>query len=60
MWEGNNSRAGSLESIILDGAERILVCLQIPATRQLEDTWSLKSSRDRANMKWCYKLATLP
>ena len=26
MWEGNTSQAGSLESIILDGAKRILGC----------------------------------
>ena len=26
MWEGNKSQAGSLESIILDGAKQILGC----------------------------------
>ena len=26
VWEGNKSQAGSLESIILDGAKRILGC----------------------------------
>ena len=26
VWEGNKSQRGSLESIILDGAQRILVC----------------------------------
>ena len=26
MWEGYESQAGSLESIILDGAKRILGC----------------------------------
>ena len=26
MWEGNKSQAGSLESIILDGAKRIRGC----------------------------------
>ena len=26
MWEGNKSQAGSLESIILDGAKKILGC----------------------------------
>ena len=46
MWEGNKSQAGSLESIILDGAKRILGCLQ--------------SHRDRAKLKWWYKLAPLP
>ena len=26
VWEGNKSQAGSLESIILDGAKRIVGC----------------------------------
>ena len=26
VWEGNKSQTGSLESIILDGAKRILGC----------------------------------
>ena len=26
VWEGNKSKAGSLESIIFDGAKQILVC----------------------------------
>ena len=26
MWEGNNSQAGTLESIILDEAKQILEC----------------------------------
>ena len=37
VWEGNKSQAGSLDSIILDGAKQILGC---PAMRQLEETWA--------------------
>ena len=40
VWEGNKSQAGSLESIILDGAKRILGCSSKNATRQLEETWA--------------------
>ena len=41
VWEGNKSQAGSLESIILDGAKRIsLGVLLRPAMRQLEETWA--------------------
>ena len=29
VWEGNKNQAGSLESIILDGAKRILLCSSI-------------------------------
>ena len=39
VWEGNKSQAGSMESIILDGAKQILGCSSIrPAMRQLEET----------------------
>ena len=40
VWECNKSQAGSLESIILDGAKRILGCSSKNATRQLEETWA--------------------
>ena len=40
VWEGNKSQARSLESIILDGAKRILGVLLRPAMRQLEETWA--------------------
>ena len=46
MWEGNKSQAGSLESIILDRGDMGLDTLQ--------------SRRDRAKLKWWYKLATMP
>ena len=65
VWEGNKSQAGSLESIILDGAKRILGCSSKTCNEAVRlrgdmglDT--LQSCRDRAKLKWWYKLATLP
>ena len=40
VWEGNKSQAGSLESIILDGAKRILRCSSKTCNRQVEETWA--------------------
>ena len=40
VWEGNKNQAGSLESIILDGASRSLGVLLRPVMRQLEETWA--------------------
>ena len=40
MWEGNKSQAGSLESVILDGAKWTLGVRLRPAMRQLEETWA--------------------
>ena len=62
MWEGNKRRAGSLESIILDGAKRILGCSKTcnEAVRGDMGLDTLQSSRDRAKLKWWYKLTTLP
>ena len=63
VWEGNKSQAGSLESIILDGAKRILgrsskTCNEAVRGDMGLDT--LQSRKDRAKLKWWYKLATLP
>ena len=54
MWEGNKSQAGSLESIILDGAKWILGC----SSKTCNEV--VRGDRDRAKLKWWYKLATLP
>ena len=40
VWEGNKSQAGSLESIIIDGAKQILGVLLRPVMRQLEEIWA--------------------
>ena len=65
MWEGNKSQAGSLESIILDGAKWILGCSSKACNEEVRgnmDLDTLQSRRNRAKLKWCYcyKLATLP
>ena len=63
VWEGNKSQAGSLESIIMDGAKRILGCSSKTcngAVRGDIGLDTLQSHRDRAKLKWWYKLATLP
>ena len=63
MWEGNKSQAGSLESIILDGAKRILRCSSKTCNEAVRGDMrldTLHSRRDRAKLKWWYKLATLP
>ena len=63
VWEGNKSQAGSLESIILDGAKRILGCSSKTCNEAVRGDMgldTLQSRRDRAKLKWWYKLATLP
>ena len=63
VWEGNKSQAGSLESIILDGAKRILGCSSKTCNEAVRGDMrldTLQSPRDSAKLKWWYKLATLP
>ena len=63
MWEGNKSQAGSLESIILNGAKRILGCSSKTCNEAVRGDMgldTLQSRRDRAKLKWWYKLASLP
>ena len=63
MCEGNKSQAGSLESIILDGAKRILGCSSKTCNEAVSGDMgldTLQSHRDRVKLKWWYKLATLP
>ena len=63
MWEGNKSRVGSLESIILDEAKQILGCSPKTCNDEVRGDMgvdTLQSCRDRAKLKRWYKLATLP
>ena len=63
VWEGNKSQVDALESIILGGAKRILGCSSKTcneADRGDMGIETLKSRRDRAKLKWWYKLATMP
>ena len=62
VWEGNKSETGSLESIILDGAKRILGCSSKTCNEAVRGDMgldTLQSRRDRAKLKWWYKLANL-
>ena len=62
VWEGNKSQAGSLESIILDGAKRILGCSSKTCNEAVRGDMgldTLQRRRDRAKLKWWYKLARI-
>ena len=57
------SQARSLESIILNGAKRILGCSSKTCNEAVRGDMgldTLQSRRDRAKLKRWYKLATLP
>ena len=60
VWEGNKSQVDALESIILGGAKRILGCSSKTCNEAGKGLETLKSRRDRAKIKWWYKLATMP
>ena len=63
VWEGNKSQVDALESIILGGAKRILGCSSKTCNEAVRGDMgleTLKSQRDRAKLKWWYKLATMP
>ena len=63
VWEGNKGQAGSLKSIILDEAKRILGCSSKTCNEVVKGDISLdtlQSRRDSAKLKWWYKLSTLP
>ena len=63
VWEGNKSQVDALESIILGGAKRILGCSFKTCNEAVRGDMgieTLKSRRDRAKLKWWYKLATMP
>ena len=63
VWEGNKSQVDALESIILGGAKRILGCSSKTCNEAVRGDMgieTLKSRRDRAKLKWWYKLATMP
>ena len=52
-----------MESVILDGAKRILGCSSKTCNEAVRGDMgldTLQSRRDRAKLKWWYKLASLP
>ena len=63
VWEDNKSRVGSFESIILDRHKRILECSSKTCNEAVRGDMgldTLRSRKNRAKLKWWYKLATLP
>ena len=63
VWEGNKSQVDALESIILGGAKQILGCSSKTCNEAVRGDMgleTLKSRRDRAKLKWWYKLAAMP
>ena len=58
IWEGNKGQVAALESIILGGAKRILGCLSKTCNEAVGG--DMGGRRDRAELKWWYKLASMP
>ena len=58
VWEGNKAQAAALESVMIGGAKRIRTCNE--AVRGDMGLDSLQGRRDKAKLKWWYKVATMP
>ena len=62
VWKCNKSQASALESILLGGAKRILGCSSKTCNEAVRGDMgleTLKSRRDKAKLKWWYKLASM-
>ena len=60
--EGNKGQLARLESIILGGAKRILGCSSKTCNEAVRGDMgleSLRGRRDRAKLKWWYKLVSI-
>ena len=65
MWVGNRSQAAALESVLLDGGKRILGCSSKTCNEAVRGDLAmgihtLQGRRDKAKLKWWYKLVTMP
>ena len=63
IWDCNKSQTRALESIILGGAKKILGCSSKTCNEAVWGDMGLetfKSRRDRAKLKWWYKVCRLP
>ena len=63
MWEGNKAQAAELESVMIGGAKRILGCSSRTCNEAVRGDMgldSLQGHRDKAKLKWWYKVATMP
>ena len=63
VWESNKGQTNALESVVLGGAKKILGCSSKTCNEAVRGDMgleTLKSRRDKAKLKWWYKLATMP
>ena len=63
VWEGNKSQAAALESVLLGGGKRILGCSSKTCNEAVRGDLgidTLQGRRDKAKLKWWYKLVTMP
>ena len=62
VWEGNKAQAAALESVMIGGAKRILGCSSRTCNEAVRGDMmldSLQGRRDKAKLKWWYKVATM-
>ena len=60
VWEGNKAQAAALESVMIGGAKRILGCSSRTCNEAVRGDMgldSLQGRRDKAKLKWWYKVA---
>ena len=63
VWEANKSQAAALESVLLGGGKRILECPSKTCNGAVRGDLgidTLQGRRDKAKLKWSYKLVTMP
>ena len=63
VWKGNKSQAAALESVLLGGGNRIIGCSSKTFSEAVRGDLgidTLQGRRDKAKLKWWYKLVTLP
>ena len=63
IWEGNKANSNTLESIILKGAKKILGCSSKTCNEAVRGDMgleTLRGRRDKAKLKWWYKLVRMP
>ena len=62
VWEGNKSPAAALESVLLGGGKHILGCSSKTCNESVRGDLgidTLQGHRDKAKLKWWYKLVTM-
>ena len=62
VWEANKAQTAALESVVLGGAKYILGCSSRTCNEAVRGDMGLESllgRRDKAKLKWWYKLACM-